>query len=109
MAEKTPHATQKPEALIEKLILASSAPGALVVDPFVGSGTTAVVASRLGRRWIAGDADATYVGLTRERLAITHEQPAAGPTRKLRAAKPAQLALAIDGSQDDVKRRPKKR
>lgn len=69
MAEKTPHATQKPEALIERLILASSAPGQLVVDPFVGSGTTAVVAQKLGRRWIAGDADARYVGLTRERLA----------------------------------------
>jgi site-specific DNA-methyltransferase (adenine-specific) len=69
MSEKTPHATQKPEELIEKLILASSAPGALVVDPFVGSGTTAVVAARLGRRWLAGDADATYVGLARERVA----------------------------------------
>lgn len=68
MTEKTPHATQKPEALIEKLILASSKPGSLVVDPFVGSGTTAVVASRLDRKWIAGDADARYVGLTRERL-----------------------------------------
>lgn len=68
MSEKTPHATQKPEALIEKLILASSKPGQLVVDPFVGSGTTAVVASRLGRSWLAGDADARYVGLTRERL-----------------------------------------
>jgi site-specific DNA-methyltransferase (adenine-specific) len=68
MTEKTPHATQKPEALIERLILASSAPGQLVVDPFVGSGTTAVVAARLGRRWLAGDADARYVGLTRERL-----------------------------------------
>ncbi|MBL0218434.1 MAG: site-specific DNA-methyltransferase [Myxococcales bacterium] len=68
MTEKTPHATQKPEALIEKLVLASSKPGQLVVDPFVGSGTTAVVAARLGRSWIAGDADARYVGLTRERL-----------------------------------------
>jgi site-specific DNA-methyltransferase (adenine-specific) len=68
MAEKTPHATQKPEALIEKLILASSEPGQLVVDPFVGSGTTAVVAARLGRRWLAGDADPRYVGLTRDRL-----------------------------------------
>ncbi|MEO7092284.1 MAG: site-specific DNA-methyltransferase [Polyangiales bacterium] len=68
MAEKTAHATQKPEALIEKLVLASSKPGQLVVDPFVGSGTTAVVAARLERRWIAGDADARYVGLTRERL-----------------------------------------
>jgi len=69
MAEKTPHATQKPEALIEKLILASSAPGQLVVDPFVGSGTTAVIAARLGRSWLAGDADPRFVGLTRERLA----------------------------------------
>ena len=68
MAEKTAHATQKPEALIEKLILASSAAGQLVVDPFVGSGTTAVVAARLGRRWIAGDSDARYVGIARERL-----------------------------------------
>jgi site-specific DNA-methyltransferase (adenine-specific) len=68
MAEKTPHATQKPEALIEKLILASSAPGQLVVDPFVGSGTTAVVAARLGRSWIAGDGDPRFVGLARERL-----------------------------------------
>ena len=68
MTEKTPHATQKPEALIEKLILASSKPGQLVVDPFVGSGTTAVVAQRLGRVWLAGDADARYVGLARARL-----------------------------------------
>lgn len=69
MAEKAPHPTQKPEALIEKLIRASSQPGQLVVDPFVGSGTTAVVAARLGRAWLAGDADARYVGLARERLA----------------------------------------
>jgi site-specific DNA-methyltransferase (adenine-specific) len=68
MSEKTPHATQKPEALIERLILASSGKGQLVVDPFVGSGTTAVVAERLGRKWLAGDADARYVGLARERL-----------------------------------------
>jgi site-specific DNA-methyltransferase (adenine-specific) len=70
MAEKTAHATQKPEALIEKLILASSVKGQLVVDPFSGSGTTAVVAERLGRRWLAGDADARYVGLARERLTV---------------------------------------
>ncbi len=68
MSEKTPHATQKPEALIERLILASSTKGQLVVDPFAGSGTTAVVAEKLGRKWLAGDADARYVGLARERL-----------------------------------------
>lgn len=68
MAEKTAHATQKPEALIERFILASSAPGDLVVDPFVGSGTTAVVAARLGRRFLCGDADPRFVGLARDRL-----------------------------------------
>jgi site-specific DNA-methyltransferase (adenine-specific) len=67
-AEKTEHATQKPEALIETLVKASSKPGELVVDPFAGSGTTAAVAARLGRRWIAGDADPRYVALARERL-----------------------------------------
>jgi site-specific DNA-methyltransferase (adenine-specific) len=81
MAEKTPHATQKPEALIEKLILASSAPGQLVVDPFVGSGTTAVVAARLGRSWIAGDGDARFVGLTRERLAAQAAGAGAAPRK----------------------------
>lgn len=68
MAEKTAHATQKPEALIERLIRASSRPGDLVVDPFVGSGTTAVVAARLGRRFLCGDADGRFVGLARSRL-----------------------------------------
>ena len=68
VAEKTAHTTQKPEALIERLILASSRPGDLVVDPFVGSGTTAVVAARLGRRFLCGAADGRFVGLARDRL-----------------------------------------
>jgi site-specific DNA-methyltransferase (adenine-specific) len=66
--EKTEHTTQKPEELVRRFIAGSSGEDALVVDPFSGSGTTAVVAQRLGRRWIAGDADARYVGLARERL-----------------------------------------
>jgi site-specific DNA-methyltransferase (adenine-specific) len=68
--EKTPHPTQKPEELIRRFIAGTSNEGDLVVDPFVGSGTTAIVAERLGRRWIAGDADPRYVGLTRERLGL---------------------------------------
>ncbi len=75
MAEKTAHATQKPEALIERFILASSRPGDLVVDPFVGSGTTAVVAARLGRRFLCGDADGRFVGLARARLTDGTEPP----------------------------------
>jgi site-specific DNA-methyltransferase (adenine-specific) len=67
-AEKTPHPTQKPEELIRRFIAGTSEPGQVVVDPFAGSGTTALVAERLGRRWIVGDADARYVGLARRRL-----------------------------------------
>ncbi len=66
--ERNAHPTQKPEELIRRFIAASSNEGNLVVDPFAGSGTTAMVASRLNRRWLSGDADARYVGLARERL-----------------------------------------
>lgn len=60
MGEKTPHPTQKPEELLRKLVLASSNTGDLVVDPFSGSGTTAVVAEQLNRRWLACDINAEY-------------------------------------------------
>lgn len=86
MAEKTPHATQKPEALIEKLILASSTPGQLVVDPFVGSGTTAVVAARLGRSWVVGDGDPRFVGLARERLVAQQSGARSAGRRRARRA-----------------------
>lgn len=51
MPENTDHPTQKPEKLIAKLVLASSDEGDMVFDPFLGSGTTAVVAEKLGRKW----------------------------------------------------------
>jgi site-specific DNA-methyltransferase (adenine-specific) len=90
MSEKTAHPTQKPEGLIETLIKASSVAGQLVVDPFVGSGTTAVVAARLGRRWLAGDADARYVGLARDRLiAATTAAPVMLPAKR-KVGRPAQ-------------------
>lgn len=60
MGEKTPHPTQKPEELLRKLVLASSNPGDLIIDPFSGSGTTAVVAEQLGRRWAACDCNKEY-------------------------------------------------
>lgn len=60
MGEKTPHPTQKPEELLRKLVLASSNPGDIVADPFSGSGTTAVVAEQLGRRWLACDCSQQY-------------------------------------------------
>jgi len=55
-SERTGYPTQKPESLMERIILASSNPGDFVADFFAGSGTTAVVASRLGRKFIASDA-----------------------------------------------------
>jgi len=60
MGEKTPHPTQKPEELLRKLVLASSNPGDLVVDPFSGSGTTLVVAEQLNRRWCGCDCSKKY-------------------------------------------------
>ena len=69
MAENTPHPYQKPEKLVERVIRASSNPGDLVVDPFLGSGTTAVVARRLGRRYLGFEIDADCVRLALKRLA----------------------------------------
>lgn len=60
MNESTPHPTQKPEELIRKLVLASSDEGDLVVDPFLGSGTTAVAAEQLKRRWKGCDQSQDY-------------------------------------------------
>ncbi len=60
MEEKTPHPTQKPEELLRKLVLASSNPNDLVIDPFSGSGTTLVVAQQLGRKWLGCDMSAEY-------------------------------------------------
>ncbi len=85
MEEKTQHETQKPEELIEKLVLASSEPGQLVVDPFAGSGTTAVVATRLGRRWLSGDLDARYVAMARQRLQDAAAARAAAATQEAEA------------------------
>jgi modification methylase len=65
---KKAHATQKPEALLYRVILASTQPGDVVLDPFFGTGTTGVIARRLGRRWIGMERDPEYVRLARERL-----------------------------------------
>ena len=68
MAENTLHPYQKPEKLVERVIAASSRPGDLVVDPFLGSGTTAVVARRLGRKFLGFELDADFVRLALKRL-----------------------------------------
>lgn len=60
MGEKTKHPTQKPEELLRKLVLAASSVGDVVLDPFSGSGTTAVVAEQLQRVWLGCDLSAEY-------------------------------------------------
>lgn len=68
MPEYQQHPSQKPEALLERILRASSDPGACVLDPFAGSFTTAVVAEKLGRRSISIEREATYVSAGLKRL-----------------------------------------
>lgn len=68
MPENTDHPTQKPEKLLAKMILASTNPGDLILDPFAGSGTTAVVAKKLGRDFVAIESDERYCLLAAKRL-----------------------------------------
>lgn len=66
--ERLNYATQKPEALLERIISASSNPGDLVADFFCGSGTTGAVAEKLGRRWIMADLGRFAIHTTRKRM-----------------------------------------
>jgi len=70
MPENTDHPTQKPEKLIAKLVLASSHPGDFVLDPFLGSGTTAVVAYKLDRRFCGIELDREYCCWAQKRLKL---------------------------------------
>ena len=62
------HSTQKPEALLYRVILASSDPGDVVLDPFFGTGTTGAVAKKLGRKWIGIERDKKYVRIAQRRI-----------------------------------------
>ena len=70
MPENTDHPTQKPEKLMAKLVLASSNPGDVVFDPFLGSGTTSVVAKKLGRRYFGVEINEVYCCLAEKRLEL---------------------------------------
>ena len=63
------HPTQKPEALLHRVIMASTKPGAVVLDPFFGTGTTGAIAKRLGRHFIGIERDETYADAARQRIA----------------------------------------
>jgi modification methylase len=70
------HPTQKPEALLARVILAASRPSDLVLDPFSGTGTTGAVAKRLGRRFIGVERDAAYAAAAQKRIAAVEPMPA---------------------------------
>jgi len=74
MPENTDHPTQKPEKLVAKIILASSKENDVILDPFLGSGTTAVVAKKLGRRFIGIESDEEYCCLTQKRLELADKE-----------------------------------
>lgn len=73
MPENTDHPTQKPEKLLAKIVLASSQPNQLIFDPFLGSGTTAVVAKKLGRQFVGIEIDETYCTWALHRLALAEK------------------------------------
>ena len=62
------HPTQKPEYILERIILASTKENDYILDPFVGSGTTGVIAKRLGRKFIGIDAEKEYLKIAKARL-----------------------------------------
>jgi DNA modification methylase len=101
--ERTGYPTQKPEALLERIILASSNPGDLVADFFCGSGTTAAVTARLGRRFIANDGTWRAIHTTRSRLvgnslepfSLQRLKPQTPPSKNLNQAGEASINAEI--------------
>lgn len=73
MAENTDHPTQKPEKLVAKILLASSQEGDVVFDPFLGSGTTSVVAKKLNRQFVGIELDEDFACIAEKRLAMAQE------------------------------------
>lgn len=78
MSENTEHPTQKPEKLIAKLMLASSNENEVVFDPFVGSGTSCVVAKKLGRKYLGVEIDEQYVCIAQKRLNMVKDNTIQG-------------------------------
>jgi modification methylase len=80
------HPTQKPEALLHRILLATSNPGDVVLDPFFGTGTTGAVAKRLGRRWIGLERDPEYARVAEQRIAavepLARDSLAATPSKR---------------------------
>jgi site-specific DNA-methyltransferase (adenine-specific) len=98
--ERTGYPTQKPEALLERLVLACTQPGDLVLDPYSGSATTAAVALRLGRRAVGIDCSPEAIDVARDRLRAAgcapteHRVVPARDLAKVRSAAPRRRKVA---------------
>lgn len=89
--ERADHPTQKPLEIIDRMIYASCPEGGVVLDPFMGSGTTAVSAQRCGRQFVGFELNPAYCAIITERLAAAQAQPVANnnqPTEPIRARLP---------------------
>jgi site-specific DNA-methyltransferase (adenine-specific) len=100
--ERLGYPTQKPVALLERIVAASSNPGDLVLDPFCGCGTTVHAAEKLGRRWIGIDITHLAIGLIRKRLSDAWRGQPAQPVYQVHG-EPADLASARQWFQDDTR------
>ena len=87
------HPTQKPEALLARVMLASTKPGDVVLDPFFGSGTTGAVAKRLGRHFVGVDREQVYIDAAQERIDAV--QPLSGADLALMTSKRAEPRVAF--------------
>jgi hypothetical protein len=110
--EKVGYPTQKNESLLSRIVRASSSPGDIVLDCFSGSGTTAVVAEKLGRRWIACDASPIAVHATRKRLLALPsvspfgiESASAGRPRSEASRRTLAARAAVDGRECTIELR----
>jgi site-specific DNA-methyltransferase (adenine-specific) len=88
------HPTQKPLALLERVLLASSSEGDLVLDPFLGSGTSALAARRRGRKFIGIEIDLRWIRTAANRLRDATERRQTSPSRKS-SSETSQLKSAV--------------
>jgi modification methylase len=88
------HPTQKPEALLARVMMASTRPGDIVLDPFFGSGTTGAVAKRLGRHYVGVEREQTYIDAARARIEAV--EPLGGATLSVMTGKRAEPRVAFN-------------
>jgi modification methylase len=91
---KKAHPTQKPEALLARILMASSKPGDIVLDPFFGSGTTGAVAKRLGRNFVGIEREQDYIDAASARIAAV--EPLSGAELTIMTGKKAEPRVAFN-------------